>query len=79
MPYQIIFLDRLFKPIGRLFKLYMIDFMMVCYQRVKTVLIFLFKCSVLSAAAITSKEAREAMLEHVSTTNVAMERTLPRT
>ena len=42
----------------------MIDFMRVCYQRVKTVL---FKCSVLSAAAITSEEAREAMLEHVST------------
>ena len=41
--------------------------MRVCHQRVKTVLIFLFKCSVLSAAAITSEEAREAMLEHVST------------
>ena len=45
----------------------MIDFRRICHERVKTVLIFLFKCSVLSAAAITSEEAREAMLEHVST------------
>ena len=45
----------------------MIDFMSVCHQRVKTVLIFLFKCSVLSAATITSSKAREAVLKHVST------------
>ena len=41
--------------------------MRVCHQRVKTVLVFLFKCFVLSAAAITPEEAREAMLEYVST------------